>query len=57
MPAWSNVQKFAALAFGSAGGVALYLNLRNTNKDTMSVLNSWTTNWEPSTKWDSNWDQ
>jgi len=48
------LKRAATVSCYSIGGLSLYY-LINTEKSKM-VQNSWTTDFTPSTKWDSNWD-
>lgn len=52
------MQKVSAVVLGGAGGASIYWYLDRKVVPKATVLNSWTTNFEPSpcAKWDSNWD-
>lgn len=55
---WSRLQKFGAVFLGGVGGASVYWYVDRKVKPNAVVLNSWTTNFEPSAcaKWDYNWD-
>ncbi|XP_025988877.1 serine/threonine-protein phosphatase PGAM5, mitochondrial isoform X2 [Solenopsis invicta] len=58
MPAVSHLHKWA-LGLGAVSGAILYYYSAQGHSDTkpLRVHNSWTTNYEPSVKWDHNWDR
>lgn len=56
MPSFSRLQKIAIISLGAVGGGLAYYQLNSKQERKYGVHNSWTTNYSPSVKWDSNWD-
>ena len=57
MPVLTRFQKYAIIGIGSLGGAAIFYANTYGDTETPQVVNSWTTNFTPSVKWDSNWDR
>lgn len=55
MPSVSHLRKWA-LGLGAVSGTILYYYNVHV-KESLEVHTSWTTNYEPSVKWDHNWDR
>lgn len=57
MANFSRYHKIALISIGAvSGGLAYYHVNSGKNERKFSAHNSWTTNFTPSVKWDSNWD-
>ncbi|XP_043266707.1 serine/threonine-protein phosphatase PGAM5, mitochondrial [Venturia canescens] len=57
MPVLTRFQKYAIIGIGSLGGTAFFYANSYGDREHPQVTNSWTTNFTPSVKWDSNWDR
>lgn len=58
MASLSRLQKVVLVSLGAVGGGLTYYQINNNKEETkFDVLNSWTTNFTPSVKWEKNWDQ
>ncbi|KAI4504686.1 hypothetical protein M0802_000236 [Mischocyttarus mexicanus] len=57
MSSFLRFQKWTILSLGALGGTALFYYNKYSDCDSSYVLNSWTTNFTPSVKWDTNWDK
>ncbi|XP_075983500.1 serine/threonine-protein phosphatase Pgam5, mitochondrial-like isoform X2 [Anticarsia gemmatalis] len=59
MASLSRFHKIALISLGAVGGGFVYYNINsinNENEKKFNAYNSWTTNYTPSVKWDTNWD-
>lgn len=56
MASLSRLQKVALLGLGALGGGFAYYQVNSNKKKRFDVLNSWTTDFTPSVKWERNWD-
>ncbi|RVE53996.1 hypothetical protein evm_001399 [Chilo suppressalis] len=56
MSTLSRFHKIVIISLGAVGGGLAYYQINNKNGKKYGVHNSWTTNYAPSVKWDSNWD-
>lgn len=57
MPVLTRIQKYAIIGIGTLGGAAFFYANSYGDREQPQVTNSWTTNFTPSVKWDSNWDR
>ncbi|XP_011311299.1 serine/threonine-protein phosphatase Pgam5, mitochondrial [Fopius arisanus] len=57
MPTLSRFQKCTIIALGAASGAGLFYYVYGNKVKSAHVTNSWTTDFTPSVKWESNWDR
>lgn len=58
MAKFSRLRQLAVVSLGAiGGGLAYYRMSKGEDASMFNVLNSWTTNYTPTTVWDKNWDQ
>ncbi|XP_014598123.1 PREDICTED: serine/threonine-protein phosphatase Pgam5, mitochondrial-like isoform X2 [Polistes canadensis] len=57
MSVFLRFKKWTILSLGALGGTALFYYNKYSDCESSYVLNSWTTNFTPSVKWDHNWDK